>query len=122
MATKVLVHPNMPPTSTPRWEIKEDNKTVKITLFKMPEAAKAGDFDVAVEDDVLVIRSKTKLPQEEGQGQPDGGISLDVRLLVPGGYDRENVRAELQLRALVVTVPKANPEFTKHKQVTIEEK
>jgi HSP20 family molecular chaperone IbpA len=112
----------MPPTSTPRREIKEDSKTVKITLFNMPEAAKAGDLDVAVEDDVLVIRSTTKLPQAEGQGEPDGGISLDLRLLVPSGYDRENVRAELQLRALVITVPKANPEFTKHKKVTIEEK
>ncbi|TVU31305.1 hypothetical protein EJB05_22987 [Eragrostis curvula] len=105
-----LVHPHMPPTSTPRWEIKEDDKNVRLTFFNMPEAATTGDFQVAVEDDVLIIRTKPKPPAER-QDEPnaDGGVSFDVRLLVPKGYDRDNVRADLQLRALVVTVPKAHP-------------
>ncbi|RLN39344.1 uncharacterized protein C2845_PM01G44770 [Panicum miliaceum] len=103
----------MPPTSTPRWEIKDDSKNVKLTLFNMPEDAMPGDFQVAIEDDVLVIRTKPKLPAEQ-QAVPDGSISFHIRLLVPKGYDKENVRAELQLRALVVTIPKVNhPAFTK---------
>ncbi|TVU19130.1 hypothetical protein EJB05_35264, partial [Eragrostis curvula] len=90
-----------------RWEIKEDDKTARLTFFNMPEAAEADDFQVAIEDDVLIIRTKPKPPAER-QGEPDadGGVSFDVRLLVPKGYDRENVRADLQLRALVVTVPR----------------
>uniref|UniRef100_A0A0A8ZEG9 SHSP domain-containing protein n=1 Tax=Arundo donax TaxID=35708 RepID=A0A0A8ZEG9_ARUDO len=115
-----LVHPNMPPTSTPRWEIKEDGKNVKLTFFNMPEAATTGDFQVAVEDDVLVIRTKPKAPPVVQQGEPGGDVSFHVRLLIPKGYDRESVRAELQLRALVVTIPKGNPAFTK--EVTIEGK
>ncbi|PUZ39619.1 hypothetical protein GQ55_9G341100 [Panicum hallii var. hallii] len=107
-----LVHPYMPPTSTPRWEIKDDSKNVKLTLFNMPEGAMPGDFQVAIEDDVLVIKTKPKLPVEQ-QAVPDGSISFHIRLLVPKGYDKENVRAELQLRALVVTIPKVNPAFTK---------
>jgi HSP20 family molecular chaperone IbpA len=100
----------MPPTSTPRWEIKDDSKNVKLTLFNMPEGAMPGDFQVAIEDDVLVIKTKPKLPVEQ-QAVPDGSISFHIRLLVPKGYDKENVRAEL--RALVVTIPKINPAFTK---------
>ncbi|CAN6299800.1 unnamed protein product [Urochloa humidicola] len=107
-----LVHPYMPPTSTPRWEIKDDGKNVKLTLFNMPEGAMPGDFQVAIEDDVLVIKTKPKLPAEQ-QGAPDSSNSFHFRLLVPKGYDKENVRAELQLRALVVTIPKVNPAFTK---------
>ncbi|XP_062201034.1 uncharacterized protein LOC133903623 [Phragmites australis] len=114
-----LVHPNMPPTSTPRWEIKEDDKNVKLTFFNMPERATTGDFQVAVEDDVLVIRTKTKPPVVQ-QGEPGSGVSFHVRLLIPKGYDRESVRAELQLRALVVAIPKTNPAFTK--EVTIDGK
>ncbi|KAG2538694.1 hypothetical protein PVAP13_9NG398714 [Panicum virgatum] len=85
-------------TSTPRWEIKDDSKNVRLTLFNMPEGgALPGDFQVAIEDDVLVIRTKNpKLPVEQQEG-----------------YDKENVRAELQLRALVVAIPKVNPAFTK---------
>ncbi|CAL4932890.1 unnamed protein product [Urochloa decumbens] len=107
-----LVHPYMPPTSTPRWEIKDDGKNVKLTLFNMPEGAIPGDFQVAIEDDVLVIKTNAKPPAEQ-EGAPDSSISFHIRLLVPKGYDKENVRAELQLRALVVTIPKVNPAFTK---------
>jgi HSP20 family molecular chaperone IbpA len=103
----------MPPTSTPRWEIKDDDKNVKLTLFNMPEGTKAADFQVAIEDDVLMIKTKPKPQADQQQGEPDGSISFYIRLLVPKGYDKENVRAELQLRALVVTVPKVNPAFTK---------
>jgi len=68
---------------------------------------------VAIEDDVLVIRTKNpKLPVEQ-QEVPESSISFHIRLLVPKGYDKEKVRAELQLRALVVTIPKVNPAFTK---------
>uniref|UniRef100_A0A0A9BCY4 SHSP domain-containing protein n=1 Tax=Arundo donax TaxID=35708 RepID=A0A0A9BCY4_ARUDO len=115
-----LVHPNMPPTSTARWEIKEDDKNVKLTFFNMPEGAKTDDFQVAVEDDVLVIRTKPKTPAVQQQGEPGSDVSFRVRLLIPKGYDRESVHAELQLRALVVTIPKVNPAFTK--EVTIEGK
>jgi len=111
--TEALVHPYMPPTSTPRWEIKDDSKNVRLTLFNMPEGALPGDFQVAIEDDVLVIRTKNpKLPVEQ-QEVPESSISFHIRLLVPKGYDKENVRAELQLWALVVTIPKVNPAFTK---------
>jgi len=111
--TEALVHPYMPPTSTPRWEIKDDSKNVRLTLFNMPEGALPGDFQVAIEDDVLVIRTKNpKLPVEQ-QEVPESSISFHIRLLVPKGYDKEKVRAELQLRALVVTIPKVNPAFTK---------
>ncbi|RCV43347.1 hypothetical protein SETIT_9G287100v2 [Setaria italica] len=107
-----LVHPYMPPTSTHRWEIKDDGKNVKLTLFNMPEDAMPGDFQVVIEDDVLVIKTKPKPPAEQ-QGVPDSSISFHIRLLVPKGYDKENVRAEYQLRALVVTIAKVNPAFTK---------
>ena len=111
--TEALVHPYMPPTSTPRWEIKDDSKNVRLTLFNMPEGALPGDFQVAIEDDVLVIRTKNpKLPVEQ-QEVPESSISFHIRLLVPKGYDKEKIRAELQLRALVVTIPKVNPAFTK---------
>lgn len=111
------MHPNMPPTSTPRWEIKEDGKEVRLTFFNLSEGATTGDFQVAVEDDVLIIKStKPKPPAAEEQRQkeaPVDSVSFHVRLLVPKGYDKENVRAQLQLRALVVTIPKVNPSFTK---------
>lgn len=114
---EALVHPNMPPTSTPRWEIKEDGKEVRLTFFNLSEGATTGDFQVAVEDDVLIIKStKPKSPAAEEQRQreaPADSVSFHVRLLVPKGYDKENVRAQLQLRALVVTIPKVNPSFTK---------
>ncbi|XP_066342895.1 small heat shock protein, chloroplastic-like [Miscanthus floridulus] len=113
-----LVHPDMPSTSTPRWEIKEDGKNVKLTFFNLPEGATTGDFQVAVEDDVLIIRTnkpKSAAAEEQRQREqpPADSVSFHVRLLVPKGYDKESVRAQLQLRALVVTVPKVNPLFTK---------
>ena len=115
---EALVHPDMPSTSTPRWEIKEDGKNVKLTFFNLPEGATTGDFQVAVEDDVLIIRTKKPKPaaaeEQRQREQPQAhSVSFHVRLLVPKGYDKESVRAQLQLRALVVTVPKVNPLFTK---------
>lgn len=111
------MHPDMPPTSTPRWEIKEDGKNVKLTFFNLPEGATTDDFHVAVEDDVLIIRTKKPKPaaaEDQRQREPPvDSVSFHVRLLVPQGYDKESVRAQLQLRALVVTVPKVNPSFTK---------
>jgi hypothetical protein len=105
LGEEALVHPDMPPTSTPRWEIKEDGKNVKLTFFNLPE------------DDVLIIRTKKPKPaaaEDQRQREPPvDSVSFHVRLLVPQGYDKESVRAQLQLRALVVTVPKVNPSFTK---------
>jgi HSP20 family molecular chaperone IbpA len=124
LGEEALVHPDMPPTSTPRWEIKEDGKNVKLTFFNLPEGATTDDFQVAVEDDVLIIRTKKPKPaaaEDQRQREPPvDSVSFHVRLLVPKGYDKESVRAQLQLRALVVTVPKVNPSFTK--EVAIEGK
>jgi HSP20 family molecular chaperone IbpA len=117
LGEEALVHPDMPPTSTPRWEIKEDGKNVKLTFFNLPEGATTDDFQVSVEDDVLIIRTKKPKPaaaEDQRQREPPvDSVSFHVRLLVPKGYDKESVRAQLQLRALVVTVPKVNPSFTK---------
>jgi len=92
---EALVHPYMPPTSTPRWEIKEDGKNVKLTFFNLPEGATTGDFQVAVEDDVLIIRTKKPKPaaaeEQRQREQPpaDSVVSFHVQLLVPKGYDKE---------------------------------
>uniref|UniRef100_A0A0D9XY56 SHSP domain-containing protein n=1 Tax=Leersia perrieri TaxID=77586 RepID=A0A0D9XY56_9ORYZ len=128
-----LVHLTMPPTSTPQWKIQEDdkNKSVQLTFFNIPEQAKEGDFQVLIDDDVLIIKTTDMLnkqvaaappPQVTGAGGKAGGsVSFHVRLLMPKGYNKDGVRAEIVLRALVVTVAKAShPDFKK--EIAVERK
>ncbi|KAF0889295.1 hypothetical protein E2562_022845 [Oryza meyeriana var. granulata] len=113
-----LVHPTMPPTSTPQWKIDDKNESVQLTFFNIPELAKEGDFQVVIEDDVLVIKTADNLKQDD-TGAAD--VSFHVRLLMPKGYNKDGVRAELVLRALVVTVGKAShPEL--NKKIPVERK
>uniref|UniRef100_A0A0E0MCU1 SHSP domain-containing protein n=1 Tax=Oryza punctata TaxID=4537 RepID=A0A0E0MCU1_ORYPU len=121
-----LVHPTMPPTSTAQWKIDDKDKSVQLTFFNIPEKAKEGDFQVVIEDDVLIVKTKTAdasaaagVGGEAAAGEND--VSFHVRLLMPKGYNKDGVRAELVLRALVVTVGKAgHPEFKK--EIAVERK
>ncbi|KAL6642482.1 hypothetical protein ACP70R_020663 [Stipagrostis hirtigluma subsp. patula] len=127
-----LVHPGMPNTSTDRLEIKENDNNVELTFHLMPKGATPEEFRVAVEGDVLMIRTKPEPepPQQvaEQQEEPAGGsVSFDVRLFVPERYDRKGVRAELNHRNLLVTVPKIPistdaETYVFKKEVTIERK
>ncbi|KAL6905940.1 hypothetical protein ACP4OV_003541 [Aristida adscensionis] len=73
-----LVHPGMAPTKTDRWEIKEDDKNVELTFYLSDQKdVKPEDFRVAVEGDVLMIKTKAKAkakpappPPAEQKGEP----------------------------------------------------
>lgn len=101
---------------TPRmpWDIIEDDKEVKMR-FDMPGLARE-EVKVMVEDDTLVIRGEHK--KEAGEGQDDGDgwwkersvSSYDMRLALPDGCDKSQVRAELKNGVLLVSVPKTETE------------
>jgi hypothetical protein len=105
--SEALVNPAMPdkPTTTKGWRIKDDDKEVELRFFNLPEEADPSEFHVAVEGNVLVVRTQWKQ-------QRAGDISFQVRLLVPELYAKNEIKVELPpARQLVVVIPKV-PNFS----------
>jgi hypothetical protein len=101
------VHPKFPPTSGDHWTITEDADRINLWFF-VERTTKKEQLQVLTDDDVLLVRFK-------GDGSKDDKSNparqLDVRLLIPPGYDKSKVEAELAFGSLLVTVtkPKHDP-------------
>jgi HSP20 family molecular chaperone IbpA len=111
---EVLVHP-VPPREE-RWQIEEQADRVNL-WFEVPGQSKE-DLAVEIDEDVLVIKKKTKQPLAEenmnkqngrrdrgSQPGPDGNV-IYARLLLPAGYSKEGVEAELKSGVLRVSIAK----------------
>jgi HSP20 family molecular chaperone IbpA len=120
---EVLVHP-VPPREE-RWQIEEEADRVNL-WFEVPGQSKE-DLAVEIDEDVLVIKKKTKQPLAEenmnkqngrrdrgsqpgspaakGATAPDGNV-IYARLLLPAGYSKEGVEAELKSGVLRVSIAK----------------
>ncbi|XP_062201015.1 uncharacterized protein LOC133903609 [Phragmites australis] len=101
-----LVHPKFPPTSDKKWRITEDADHINLWLYVGDNTGK-DKLEVATEGEVLLIRYK-------GSSNEDNPASLlDVRLLMPHGYDGKKVEADLAFGSLLVTVSKPKHEPNK---------
>jgi HSP20 family molecular chaperone IbpA len=131
---EVLVHP-VPQREEreERWQIEEEANRVNL-WFEVPGQSKE-DLAVEIDEDVLVIKKKTKPVAEEenmnkqngrrdpkrndprqpgspaakGATAPDGNV-IYARLLLPGGYSKEGVEAELKSGVLRVSLAKVKKE------------
>ncbi|KAF8772429.1 hypothetical protein HU200_005755 [Digitaria exilis] len=101
---KALVHPKFPPTSNGSWRITEDKDRINL-WFYVEQSMSKDKLEVGTEDGVLLIRYI-------GDSSDDNPASLlDVRLLMPPGYDGQKVEAELEFGSLQVTIAKPRRGF-----------
>nr|CAB3452296.1 unnamed protein product [Digitaria exilis] len=99
-----LVHPKFPPTSNGSWRITEDKDRINL-WFYVEQSTSKDKLEVGTEDGVLLIRYI-------GDSSDDNPASLlDVRLLMPPGYDGQKVEAELEFGSLQVTIAKPRRGF-----------
>ncbi|KAK3157364.1 hypothetical protein QOZ80_2AG0120250 [Eleusine coracana subsp. coracana] len=139
----VLVNPVSSPREE-RWQLEEE--TGKVNLwFEVPGQTK-DDLAVEIDEDVLVIKKRTNtLPTENmdqrnggsgarrdpkipGPGQqgiptakglaPDGDV-IYARLLLPAGYSKEGVEAELKSGVLRVSIAKIKEQARRKINVNI---
>ena len=80
----------------------EEQEHVKL-WFHVGDRTIKENLEVRFEHNVLVVRWKGAV----NGGEP--ASSLDVRLLVPTGYDKGKVTAELTFGSLLVTIGKIKP-------------
>ncbi|XP_062205657.1 small heat shock protein, chloroplastic-like [Phragmites australis] len=138
----ILVHP-VPPREE-RWQLEEE--VAKVNLwFEVPGQSKE-DLAVEIDEDVLVIKKKTNVGGG-GMGQQTGGGTdyrhyqankqdttaaseaskeaaqdgevIYARLLLPAGYSREGVEAELKSGVLKVSIAKIKEQARRKISVNI---
>ncbi|RCV43326.1 hypothetical protein SEVIR_9G289200v4 [Setaria viridis] len=122
----VLVHPVSPREE--RWQVEEEPGKVNL-WFEVPGQSKE-DLAVVIDEDVLVIKKKVNVAggdvgQRNGAAAPQGnrrgpaatgeeagkeaaqdGEVIYARLLLPAGYNKEGVEAELKSGELRVSIAK----------------
>ncbi|KAG8088135.1 hypothetical protein GUJ93_ZPchr0010g9123 [Zizania palustris] len=94
----VLVNPVS--ESEERWQVKEEAEAVSL-WFEVPGLSKE-DLAVEIDEDVLVVKKKAT----SSRVASGGGGGVLARLLLPGGYSRERVVAELDSGVLRVLIAK----------------
>ena len=111
----LVLHPVSPRDE--RWQVQDKGEVVKM-VFQVPGLSKE-DLAVELDEDVLVIRQNAKggpaakvarggtashKDSKDSVAENDAGVY--ARLLIPAGYSRESVKAELASGVLVVTITK----------------
>jgi HSP20 family molecular chaperone IbpA len=145
---KVLVHPVSPREE--RWQVEEEQDKVNL-VFEVPGQSRE-DLAVEIDEDVLVIKKKkihvaggdvvgqrnttgggasTEFrPQGnrkgaaaagEAAGKEDGEV-IYARLLLPAGYSKEGVEAELKSGVLRVSIAKIKEQARRKISINIEVK
>lgn len=143
----VLVHPVAPREE--RWQLEEDADKVNL-WFEVPGQSK-DDLTVEIDEDVLVIKKRKELvgqrspagggvaeygsqsQQQSRRGTADGkelpaaqqgqaGEVVYARMLLPAGYSRDGVQAELKSGVLRVTVVKVTERARRKIDVPIQVK
>ena len=144
----VLVHP-VPPREE-RWQLQEDAEKVNL-WFEVPGQSQY-DLAVEIDEDVLVIKKKVHVVGGDvGRRSPGGGVTdyapqqqtrrgatateaskeaaaqqggevIYARMLLPAGYSREGVEAELKSGVLRVTVAKIKERARRKIDVSIQVK
>lgn len=130
----------MPPREE-RWQLEEDAEKVNL-WFEVPGQSK-DDLAVEIDEDVLVIKKKVHVVGGDvGQRTPGGGITgrgtaaeatkeaaaqkggqvIYARMLLPAGYSREGVEAELMSGVLRVSVAKIKEQARRKIDVSIQVK
>jgi len=79
------------------------------------------DIDISVEDDVLIVKSKTDTTNKNNKWlrhefRPD---KINKRIEIPYGCDLGNIKAKVELGVLTITIPK-DYEKTNKKSIMIE--
>ncbi|KAM3275269.1 hypothetical protein ACQJBY_043933 [Aegilops geniculata] len=104
-----LLYPVQPPDSKERWDIKEEEKHVKIWL-QVPGLSE-NDLEITAGEDMLEIKRKPGTGaggREERPVEVHGVGSFHVRLLMTKEYNSEDVTAELKAGMLEITIGKAD--------------
>ncbi|XP_066342864.1 small heat shock protein, chloroplastic-like [Miscanthus floridulus] len=144
----VLVHPVSPREE--RWQLQEDAEKVNL-WFEVPGQSQY-DLSVEIDEDVLVIKKKVHvIGGDVGQRSPGGGVTdyaprqqtrrgatateatkeaaaqqggevIYARMLLPAGYSREGVEAELKSGVLMITVAKIKERARRKIDVSIQVK
>ncbi len=90
-------------------EVADDDDDIQVTV-EVP-GLDAGDFNIEVRDDILVIRGEKRLAREESRGhyhvmeRAYGQFERAIRL--PAAVDDEGARASYQAGVLNITLPKS---------------
>lgn len=113
-----LVHPKLPESSTStrynNWKIEEEADHINL-WFKVGEETNKEDLQVAIKGNLLLIRYEENKDKDNKTSPPPSSPALasklDVRLLLPSGYEdddpKKKVKAELTLGSMLkVTVTK----------------
>ncbi|KAF7065487.1 hypothetical protein CFC21_071584 [Triticum aestivum] len=104
-----LLYPVQPPDSKERWDIKEEERHVKIWL-QVPGLSE-NDLEITAGEDMLEIKRKAGTGaggREEPPVEVHGVGSFHVRLLMTKEYNSEDVTAELKAGMLEITIGKAD--------------
>ncbi len=93
-----------------------DNKDRVQVMLEVP-GLEAGDFDIEVRDDVLLVRGEKRLTREENKGhyhvmeRAYGRFERAIRLPVP--VEDEGATAKYRNGVLTISMPKSRTAFTR---------
>ena len=106
----------------PAIEMTETDKAFKLSI-EVP-GMEAGDIDVSVEDDVLVISGEKKEEREEKEkgylySERSYG-AFERRIAVPPGADSDKIEAKVRKGVLQIKLPKSETAADRKRRIAIE--
>jgi len=118
----LLPYEEMGASFTPRVDVEEDEKEVRVTA-ELP-GMDAGDIDISIHRDVLTLRGEKSSEHEEKKGQYHrierlyGSFERQIPLGVE--VDPEKAAAEYRNGVLTITLPKPAGEAAKIRRIEVE--
>jgi HSP20 family protein len=117
----LLPYEDMGASFTPRVDVEEDEKKVRV-IAELP-GMDASDIDISINRDVLTLRGEKSLEREERKGQYHriersyGSFERQIPLGVE--VDAEMVGADLNDGVLTITLPKPTGEAAKTHKIKV---
>jgi HSP20 family protein len=100
-----------------RWGLDVEDEDGTVTVRAEAPGFEAGDFDIQVHDDRLVLRACHKAESKEGKGREYHEQECYESVALPAGIDKDKVEAKYNNGILTITLPKTAQ--AKAKRITV---
>lgn len=89
-----------------RWGLDVEDKEDSIVVRAEAPGFEAGDFDIQVSDNRLVLRASRKTESKKKEGEFREQCECYESMTLPSGIDREKIDARYHNGVLTLTIPK----------------
>jgi HSP20 family protein len=90
-----------------RWGLDVDDKEDRVVVRAEAPGFEAGDFDIRVSGDRLILRASRKAESKEKESEYREHYECYESITLPSGIDKDKIDARYHSGVLTVTIPKS---------------